>query len=83
MNKYQLKDHIEQLGKETLESHEDIRSNYNMGLITFAEYSAQIMDTCFMYTKSVETSVKKCMEEEQCSKDYLAGYLSNFSLTIL
>ena len=60
----------------------DACENYEMGLTTFAEKTAQLFDICARYFIELDTLVTRAMTELQVNRDYLEGAANSHCMTL-
>lgn len=80
MRRFELVSAVQGLIRTTNESLTDVMDNYNMGLITFHEYSFQMVDINMEYREKLNALIDSVMEEEHVSLEFIKGYLAHDSI---
>lgn len=80
MRRFELVSAVQNLIRATNESLTDVMDNYNMGLITFHEYSFQMVDINMEYREKLNALIDSVMEEEHVSLEFIKGYLAHDSI---
>ena len=80
MRRFELVSAVQDLIRATNESLTDVMDNYNMGLITFHEYSFQMVDINMEYREKLNALIDSVMEEEHVSLEFIKGYLAHDSI---
>lgn len=80
MRRFELVSAVQGLIRTTNESLTDVMDNYNMGLITFHEYSFQMVDINMEYREKLNALIDSVMEEEGVTLEFIKGYLAHDSI---
>ncbi len=80
MRRFKLVEAVQGLIRTTNESLTDVMDNYNMGLITFHEYSFQMVDINIGYREKLNALIDSVMEEERVTLEFIKGYLAHDSI---
>lgn len=80
MRRFKLVEAVQGLIRTTNESLTDVMDNYNMGLITFHEYSFQMVDINMEYREKLNALIDSVMEEERVTLEFIKGYLAPDSI---
>jgi hypothetical protein len=80
MRRFELVSAIQDLIRTTNEALVDVMDNYNMGLITFHEYSFQMVDINMEYREKLNSLIDSVMEEERVTLEFIKGYLAHDSI---
>lgn len=80
MRRFELVEAIEGLILSTNTRLIDVRDNYEMGLLTFHEYSFQMVDINMEYREKLNALIDSVMEEERVTLEFIKGYLAHDSI---